>query len=310
MGTVRTNESPLRTKRTYMMGQINVLDCLKLMRPHQWVKNVFAFFGIIFSQHYLDIGYVIKALEAFVAFCLLSSAVYVANDIYDREADRRHPVKCMRPLAKGTVSVQMAIVLIVVLLIAFVCVCLIINSSIIAILGATYIVNNLLYTFWAKRIPILDVFSITGGFMLRLLAGTAGIGIAISPWMFLCGFLLTLFIGFGKRRAEMGIVSNDNRKTRKVLEFYTVGLLDIFLGISGAAAIITYALYTLNPDTIHRFGSSYLVVTVPIAVYGIFRYLYLIFTNNRGEDTARDLLDLHIVVTVLLWIAVFIGIRI
>jgi 4-hydroxybenzoate polyprenyltransferase len=169
----------------------------------------------------------------------------------------------------------------------------------------TYLVMNLGYSFGLKHVVILDVFLIAAGFMLRILAGTVGVGIEPSNWLLLTGMMITLFLGFTKRRAEMAIVEGQEGEKRKVLEHYDERMLDVMIASSAAAVVIAYSLYTMSPDTIARHGTDKLILTTPLILYGMFRYLYLLYIHKAGEDPAGELLkDRHVLVTVLLWLVI------
>jgi 4-hydroxybenzoate polyprenyltransferase len=280
-----------------------LMELLKLMRPHQWVKNGFVFTGLLFGHAWHSAQHVSGALIAFAAFCLVSSAVYVFNDIIDVEQDRQHPKKSQRPLAAGKVSLQAAIVL-VVLLAAAGLVLGKLASIIVMFILIGYALMNVAYTLHLKHVVILDVFIIATGFMLRIFAGTLGIGIPPSQWLLLCGLMVTLFLGFTKRRAEIIALNEDKTAHRKVLEHYSPVLLDKMIGITAAGLIMSYSLYTMNPDTIRIHGTANLIYTVPFVMYGVFRYIYLLHHQSRGGDAAHDLArDPHLIIVVLAWLA-------
>ena len=239
-------------------------------------------------------------------FCLMSSCVYVLNDVLDRKADRAHPLKRGRPLASGTVSLGHAYAL------AFVCgsaglaLGSMASASVVAILLA-YFGLNLAYSAGLKNVAILDVFIIAAGFMLRIFAGTWGVNIVPSYWLLLCGLLLTVFLGFAKRRAEL-MASDGNggngASQRAVLCDYSPALLDTMMAISAAGVIISYSLYTVSPDTIALHHTDKLIYTLPFVLYGIFRYIFLLHRRG-GEDPSWTLVtDAHLLITSALWLAV------
>ncbi len=276
---------------------------IRLLRPHQWVKNGFVFVGLLFGNAWHDERTVFAAVAVFLAFCLVSSAVYVLNDLVDREQDRQHPEKRHRPLASGTVSVRAALAAAAVCLGGGVAAGLAVGGPPAAILGA-YVVLNLAYSLGLKHVVVLDVFLIAAGFMLRLLAGTVGIGIAPSRWLVLCGLMLTLFLGFAKRRAELNALLAASAGHRRVLEHYTPAMLDQFTSVAAAATVIAYSLYTVSPETIAIHGTGWLIATVPFVLYGLLRYLFLLHRRNGGGDPTRDLLrDPHLLVAFLCWVA-------
>ncbi len=274
---------------------------IKLLRPHQWLKNGFVLVGLLFGHAWHDNGTVLQALAAFAAFCLLSSAVYVFNDFLDREADRLHPVKNKRPLASGAISTKAALALMAV------CLCgglwLAFATSHAPWVFVLYVLINVAYTLRLKHVVVLDVFLIASGFMLRLLAGTVGIGIAPSHWLLLCGLMLTLFLGFAKRRAELVALPDDSVGHRAVLEHYSEALLDQFITIVAACTVVSYSLYTVSAETVALHGSNHLMLTVPFVLYGLLRYLFCLHRRGGGGDPARELAtDPHLIIAVAGWL--------
>ncbi|TAJ22758.1 MAG: decaprenyl-phosphate phosphoribosyltransferase [Rugosibacter sp.] len=275
---------------------------IRLLRPHQWLKNGFVFVGLLFGHAWHDPLIIGQALAAFAAFCLLSSAVYVMNDLLDREQDRQHPKKKHRPLAAGTMNVSAAIAL------AAVC---LFGGSVLAVFYAgsapwiffAYVAMNIAYSLGLKHIVILDVFIIASGFMLRILAGTLGLGIAPSHWLLLCGLMLTLFLGFAKRLSELNALREESTGHRRVLEHYTAPMLDQFIGITAAATVISYALYTVSAETAALHGTRQLILTVPFVLYGMLRYLWRLHAQGGGGDAAQELLtDPHLLIAVFGWL--------
>lgn len=277
-------------------------ELLRLMRPHQWVKNTFVFIGLLFGHAWQNYGLLSKGLAVFAAFCLTSSAVYIMNDIVDVEQDRQHPKKCRRPLAAGKVSILTAVSLS--LLMATIGFGLAYWSSmVVLIILIGYVLMNLAYSFRLKHVVILDVFIIATGFILRILAGTLGLGIPPSQWLLLCGLMVTLFLGFTKRRAESIVLAEDNYVHRKVLEHYSPVLLDMMIGITATGLIMSYGNYTMAPDTIRIHGTDKLIYTVPLVIYGVFRYIYTLHHQNGGGDPSSDLIkDPHLYVVAAAWV--------
>ncbi|NJA04840.1 decaprenyl-phosphate phosphoribosyltransferase [Methylococcaceae bacterium WWC4] len=275
-----------------------------LLRPHQYVKNSFVLLGVVFS-HQWDNATLILAALAFFAFCCMASAVYVLNDILDVEEDRQHPKKRYRPIANGTIAVPTAWGLFSILTAASILLG-IGAGKLMPVMLSIYLVLNLAYSLRLKHVVILDVFVISTGFMLRILGGTLGLGIAPSHWLLLCGLMLTLFLGFAKRRAELLMLESfgeySRATTRRVLDDYSPIMLEQYIAVSAACTILSYGLYTVSDSTIALHGSDKLVYTVPFVVYGIFRYLFLLHHRQQGNDTAKDLLtDRHLLFTVLGW---------
>ena len=287
-------------------GSALVLQLLKLLRPHQWVKNGFVFVGLLFSDVSNDWRLRGSVALAAAGFCLLSSCVYVLNDIFDRRADQAHPLKRRRPLASGAVRTGEALALAIVCAIAGFALGAAAAGRV-AVMLVAYLLLNLAYSAGLKHVAILDVFIIAAGFMLRIFAGTWGVGIAPSQWLLLCGLLLTIFLGFAKRRAELmvseGGGSNDASQ-RPVLDDYSPALLDTMMAISAAGVIVSYSLYTVSPDTIALHHTDKLIYTLPFVLYGIFRYIFLLHRHG-GEDPASTLLsDAHMLITGVAWLCV------
>ena len=282
---------------------MNAPAYLRLLRPHQWVKNGFVFIGLLFGHAWHDPEKLSMAVAAFAAFCLLSGAVYAMNDIFDREEDRRHPAKARRPLASGAVSVAEAAALMLLCAAAGLWLALTRAGSAPWIFVA-YLALNAGYSLGLKHIVILDVFIIAAGFMLRILAGTLGLGIAPSQWLLLCGLLLTLFLGFAKRHAELSILAEAGGSHRRVLEHYTRPLLDQVIAVAAAGAVVSYSLYTVSEETVALHGTADLIYTVPFVLYGMFRYLFLLHKRGGGGDPALELMhDPHLLGAFLGWLA-------
>ena len=280
----------------------NSFELLRLMRPYQWVKNAFVFTGLLFGHAWHDPNLVTQVVIAFVAFCLVSSAIYTINDIVDLEQDKHHPRKCRRPLASGSVSISSAIMLAALLAMLGLVLAYYAAPTVLVILIG-YALMNVAYTLWFKHVVILDVFIIATGFMLRILAGTLGVGIPPSQWLLLCGLMVTLFLGFTKRRAEIIALAEDKNAHRKVLEHYSPVLLDKMIVITSAGLIMSYSLYTMNPDTIRIHNTPNLIYTVPFVMYGVFRYIYLLHHQSRGGDPSHDLVrDPHLFAVVGAWL--------
>lgn len=279
---------------------------LKLLRPHQYVKNGFVLLGPLFAHQWASTT-LFAAVMVFLAFCAMASAVYVLNDLMDLEADRAHPTKKARPLPSGQVSLPLAKGLILGLVLLALILGMRTSLAVTACLAA-YLVLNVLYSWRLKHVVVLDVFLISSGFMLRILAGTVGLAIAPSEWLLLCGLMVTLFLGFAKRRAELLLLeaegAGQEARTRRVLDDYAPQLLDQYLSVTAACTILGYGLYTVSPQTLTVHGTNSLIFTVPFVVYGIFRYLYLLHRQSHGNDAARDLFqDPHLLLTVLGWVA-------
>jgi 4-hydroxybenzoate polyprenyltransferase len=273
----------------------------RALRPQQWTKNAFVWAGFLFAHAWRDPSLAAHVAAAFVSFCLLASAVYVGNDWIDRDADRAHPVKRDRPVAAGLIPFSAVTSMSIALATAAFALGACVSAELVAILAA-YLVLNAAYSLALKRVVIIDVIVLALGFLLRLLAGTLGVGIAPSPWLLMCGLMLTLLLGFGKRRAELAALAADSG--RVVLAEYSSALLDRLITVCVSGTLISYSLYTISPQTIALHGSANLVYTVPIVTYGLFRYLYLLDQQHAAEDPSRIMLtDHHMQVAALAWLA-------
>jgi 4-hydroxybenzoate polyprenyltransferase len=276
---------------------------LTMARPRQWIKNLFVLAPLLFARELFHPEPVLLALQAFAAFCLASSAVYILNDITDVEADRAHPEKRLRPLAAKSVTPLQAGIACVVLLLA----------SAVATAGmplmfqaalALYVGINVLYSARLKDVVLLDVFLIAAGFMLRVLGGAFAIAVQVSSWIVLCTLFIALFLGFAKRRVELAAQSGgETGATRRVLGRYTIGFLDQLLTVTAAGAVISYALYTVAPRTVAALHTEQMMYTTVFVLYGVFRYLYLVHTNRMAENPAAAVLaDRGILLVVVLWV--------
>jgi 4-hydroxybenzoate polyprenyltransferase len=294
-----------------MMGRPGAI--VQSMRPRQWTKNLALFVGLVFAQQLFTLTSFERAFVAFVVFCLASSCVYIFNDLLDLERDRQHPTKSKRPLASGELPISWAIATIGVLLLG--CAGLIVllfnmpiqQTDIFASLGganvlfaltvATYIVLMALYSVWLKHIVLLDVFVIASGFVLRILAGAVVIPVMISQWLYLVTILLSLFLALSKRRHELILLQGDASNHRQILKEYSLPLLDQLITIVIAATIMAYSLYTFEGPT----GNHRLMITIPLVLYGMFRYLYLMHMRMEGGSPEEVLLrDRHMLGTVVL----------
>jgi len=262
---------------------------VELARPTHWVKNAFVLAGIVFGHAWDDAGLLVAAFVVTLSFCLASSAVYAFNDALDAEQDRDHPDKRERPVARGAVGKREAFVVAALLGIASLGAAVWVGSTAVGIVAA-YLALNVAYPLGLKRIPVVDVFAIAAGFMLRILAGTSGIGVEPSQWLLACGFLLTLFLGFAKRRAELARLAEDAAQHRAVLDAYTTGFLDKAILVCIVGMVVTYAAYTVSPDTASLHGTGNLILTLPWVLLGTFRYLYRLHFRGGGGDPAEEVI--------------------
>lgn len=286
---------------------------LTLMRPRQWIKNIVVLAGVVFAGLLPEPQFALRALGALAVFCLLSSGIYVFNDLMDVEKDRRHPEKRNRPLAAGTVRRGAAVGLF-----------LFFGASGLAgayALGprfgttaASFVVLNLLYTLWLKRRVMIDVMVIAIGFMIRAIGGVEVLRdqdptVALSAWLLLCTFFLALVMGFGKRRSELDLLDDSAKEHRVALGEYTIPLLDSIIPMVSIAAVLAYSIYTIWPATIAKFGTDKLVYTVPFVVYGFFRYLFLVRERGLGGNPSEILFrDGALLFSVVAWMAAIVAI--
>jgi 4-hydroxybenzoate polyprenyltransferase len=280
-----------------------VRDYVKLMRPSHWVKNVFVFAPIIFSLNLLSGKELLSNTLAFIFFCAGASAVYVFNDIHDRDSDRNHPVKKNRPIASGRVSVKSAWILFSFLIFIAIVLSYIMNSYVSAVISS-YVILNVFYTIYLKELVVIDVMIIATGFILRIVAGSLATNVYLSNWMLLTTFSISLFIGFAKRRHEIISLGDNAPDHRKVLSMYNKRFVDEMITVTVAMTVIFYSLYTIDPDVVAKFGTSNLIYTVAWVIYGLFRYMYLIYVKNEGGDPVEIVIkDVGIIFSVLAWFA-------
>jgi 4-hydroxybenzoate polyprenyltransferase len=270
-------------------------------RPQEWVKNTFVFAPLFFSQNLLHPKLLSNSLMAFVYFCLASGGVYLINDICDREQDKKHPQKRSRPIASGELPVIVAMTAAICLFGAAIIGSFLVNLPV-GLVIFSYVALNIAYSNWLKHVVILDVFSIAAGFVLRVVAGAVVIGVVMSHWLLICTMLLALFLGFSKRRSELVNLTKDASIHRRVLAEYDPLFLDMMIGIVTSVTVVAYVLYTISNETIQRFHTDKLLLTVPFVLYGIFRFLYQIYHKNGGGNPSRTLVtDRPLLVNIILW---------
>ena len=274
------------------------------MRPEQWLKNGFVLAPIVFSGLVGDPDAWLRSLLAVAAFCAASSATYLVNDVIDREADRAHPEKCRRPIAAGEVSVAAAIAAAAVLVAVGMAIALWLGGWFPAILIA-YVTLVVLYSVLLKRAVFLDVLVVAAGFVLRVVGGAVAINVPVSRWILVVAYLLALYLALGKRRTELALLGDGAGHHRAVLGQYTLPLVDSAISVVLGATVLAYALYTVAPDTVAKVGSEGLLATVPIVLYGLFRYLYLLHSHDLGGSPTKALLtDRPLLVCVVIWLLV------
>jgi 4-hydroxybenzoate polyprenyltransferase len=286
------------TFRRTMGAMKNIMASL---RPRQWIKNLFVLTPLIFSTYLFDMERLVSCLTAFVIFCLTSGAVYLINDIVDRGKDKLHPEKSRRPIASGNLNVRIAGIAATFLIAASLLSSFTLNTWFVVVV-LSYFALNLLYSLYVKHVVILDVMTIAAGFILRVEGGAVAISIQPTHWLLICTALLALFLGFSKRRHELVILENNCNEHRKVLQHYSPYFLDQMIAVVTASTVLSYILYTISEETVRRFGSSKLLLTVPFVFYGIFRYLFLIHKKGSGGDPTNTLMhDFPSLINIFAW---------
>lgn len=275
----------------------------KSLRPHQWIKNGFILLPLLFAQRVFHYPSVVDNLQAVIIFCILSSGIYLINDLFDLEADRKHPVKRNRPLAAGLISSKAAkVTAAVLLLFALIWGALLGQGFLLVVI--IYLTIQLLYNLRLKEMVILDIFCVSAGFFLRVIAGAVAIQVSVSHWLIICTILISMFLALAKRRHELVLLGQEESKNhRKVLSEYSRYLLDQMIGVVTAATILSYVLYCISHETVEKFKTDHLIYTFPFVLYGIFRYLYLIHKKNQGGAPEKILVtDLPLIMSVILWV--------
>jgi 4-hydroxybenzoate polyprenyltransferase len=285
-----------------------VTSFLIALRPRQWVKNVFVLAALVFAGKLGDNEAVLRACGAFAVFCALSSSTYLINDVRDRDSDRQHPRKRLRPIAAGEIAKATAVAASVVIAALALIAAWALAGELFGV-AAAYLLLNIAYSFGLKRIVILDVMMIATGFLLRALAGAVVLHVGISRWLILCTGLLALFLGFVKRRQEVASMDGE-WGTRPILKEYSLPFLDQMIAVVTGATVVAYSLYAFSPEVAQRLGTEHLGLTIPFVLFGIFRYLYLVHQRGVGESpTTVFLTDVPLILDVVLWgIAVVIAV--
>jgi 4-hydroxybenzoate polyprenyltransferase len=286
--------------------KVSIKDMIIACRPNQWSKNavVLAAFFFAYFDRKLEIGVgegLSTVLPAALLFCLVSSAIYLLNDIRDVNADRAHPLKQFRPIASGRIPIPFAWSMCLVLLVTGMVGARLLSPAF-ATVVCCYVIIQLAYSFGLKHIALLDIFVIAAGFVLRAIAGAVVLQVPISPWLLLCTFLLAMFLALCKRRHEKINVDDGGQEGRRSLEYYDPRVLDLLVAITASSTIVCYAIYTLTGDTIEKFGTDKLAFTVPFVMFGVFRYLDLVYRHEQGDRPEKTLLtDIPTLVNVFLY---------
>ena len=289
----KLNDSP-------QTGQMAAI--FRLARPHQWIKNALVLAALVFGQRLFVLHDVIFAVVAFIAFCALSSAGYVLNDIADRDADRLNPEKCDRPLARGDLTVAAATRAALTLAAIAIVLSIVLGKEFVGI-ALLYAALQLFYSLWAKHQVIIDIIAVAVGFVLRAFAGGVAINVEVSPWLVFITFVLALFLVLARRRHELIALGEDAVAHRSALSEYSVRLVDQMISIVAGATLVSYMIYTASAEVEAKLGTRHLYLTVPFVAFGILRYLYLIDERDEGGDPARTLMrDRPLMLAVILWI--------
>jgi 4-hydroxybenzoate polyprenyltransferase len=289
-----------------------LLFVVQSMRPSQWTKNLVVFAGLVFSRNLFNGELATKSVQAFAVFCLLSGMIYLVNDIVDLERDRLHVRKKQRPLPSGRLKIPVAIAASVVITLSALVLAWFVGRGFF-IVAVMFLGLNTLYTFALKGVVLLDVLSISISFILRAIGGVEALRsldptIEISPWLLICTLFLALFLGFCKRRQEL-VTMVEAHTHREALREYTPALLDQLVGITAGGSVLAYAIYTIWPDTVEKFGTANLVYTVPIVLLGVMRYLYLVYSKQMGGSPSDLLLqEKFMLITVVVWIVLVVAI--
>jgi len=279
-----------------------LVELFKSIRPQQWLKNLFIFAPLIFSENIFNRSMFLQSLLAFAVFCLLSGALYILNDLKDIEEDRLHPIKSKRPVAAGELKKRQAIAAFVILSFISLLFASLVNEEFLWVCLVYYFLQ-IAYSFALKHVVILDVFIVASGFFLRVIAGAVAIQVQISPWLLICTTLLALFLALSKRRHEILLLDEEAVNHRPILKEYSPYLLDQMISVVTASTVIAYCLYTISGETIEKFGTNKLILTIPFVLYGIFRYLYLIHQKAEGGTPETLILkDRPLLFDIFLWI--------
>ena len=280
-----------------VIDNIMIKELVYSMRPKQWYKNLVLFIGLIFSLNFLNLGAWINVIAAFIIFCVLSGSIYILNDIIDIENDRNHPSKQLRPLTSGRMKISHGLFLALSFIILSLAASYFINLSFFMITIAFFILI-LIYSLFLKKFLIVDIIVISSGFVLRAIAGCLAISVVVSPWLIICTFLIALFLALGKRRHELIVMGDEAENHRKILGDYSPEMLEQMINITTSILVMSYSLYTFFSNNI------YMMLTIPFAFYGLFRYLYLVHSHNMGGEPEMIFKDRGMVLCIILWVII------
>ncbi len=281
---------------------LKIKAVLRSMRPVQWTKNLFVFAALIFAQKFFSRPLLLKTAAAFIVFCIISGALYILNDLRDREEDRAHPKKSQRPIARGDLAPAEALLIFALLSLAGLGAAFFLHPHFLAAVAVYYFLQ-VAYSLKLKQVVILDVFVIASGFVIRVVAGGLVIDVPISSWLLICTSLLALLLAMGKRRHELVFLEDNAADHRPILKEYSAYLLDQMIAVVTASTLIAYCLYTISPETVQKFGTDHLIWTAGFVLYGIFRYLYLVHLRGQGGSPEELIIqDKPLLLNILLWI--------
>jgi 4-hydroxybenzoate polyprenyltransferase len=274
----------------------------KALRPHNWIKNLIVFAPLTFSGRFTQISESLKAILVFVCFCMVSSAIYIINDLCDKNEDQHHPKKKKRPIASGAIASSHAIMISIILILGGLFMAFLLRKYVFICL-VLYIFISIAYSLVIKHIAILDVLTISFGFVLRILVGGLAISVEPSYWLILCTVMISIFLGFTKRRVELVANGNDSNNSRPVLRDYSISFLDQVIPMVTGATILAYALYTVDEHTQKVLGTTAMLLTLPFVIYGLLRYIYIIYHLKKGADPTETLIsDIPTIINLFLWI--------
>lgn len=277
-------------------GAVKILkQLLYSMRPAQWYKNLVLFIGIIFSSNLLNLNLLAESIFAFVIFCIFSGCIYLLNDILDVEKDLNHPIKKNRPIPSGELKVKHAIIFLVGFLTLSLAGAYLLNPLFFAI-SLIFLILMSFYSFWLKNVIIVDILVISSGFVIRAIAGALAIEVSVSPWLVICAFLLALFLALGKRRHEILLLGDRAADHRSILNDYSISMLEQMITITTSTLVMSYSLYTFFV------GQLAMMLTIPFAFYGLFRYLYLVHSRNLGGEPEMLFKDKGMLISMILWL--------
>lgn len=286
-------------------GAAMVKGIVELVRPTQWTKNAVVFAALIFSKNIFNWAYLASAVLGFIVFCLLSGAVYTFNDIIDRDSDKAHPRKRHRPIPSGRIPLAVAFVVFIILTLVSLSASFLVLPPAFGLVAVIYFVLNVFYSLVLKKVIILDVITISISFVLRAIAGVEALvpTVELSTWLLVCTFFLSLFLAIAKRRHELVLLEGKAGRHRKALKEYSTQFIDGMIAVVTASTVMSYTLYTISERTIEKMATANLVYTIPFVVFGIFRYLYLLYVRQEGGAPSRILLkDKPLMAAIVLWI--------